>query len=270
MPLPKLIALDLDGTLLTGDKRIGFRAQRAIAALRDRGSEVVLCTGRPPRSVRAYAEALELPLAIVYNGASLIDFGSGEATHLHHLEAALALEVVERMRSAFPDILAGMETAHGWYLELESYRRRLPALVAAGLPHPDGVGPLENFVHGGVIKLLFRHETAGVAAMAAAIAGLDVYRTWSGEALLEVLHPEVNKRAALERLAAERGIAREQVAAFGDEHNDCEMLAWAGCGIAMANGSAAARAAADRVTASNDGDGVAIELEAWLQGTDGG
>lgn len=270
MTLPRLIALDLDGTLLTGDKRIGERSARAIRAVRDRGCEVVLCTGRPPRGVRAYAEALELPVAIVYNGASIVDFASGAAHNLHQLDRDTALTVLARMRRAHPGVLSGMETAYGWYLEEASFRRRRAVLDSEGLPPPDGVGPLEDFLRGTAIKLFFRHEQAGVEALSATVADLEVYRTWSGAALLEVMHPAVNKRVALERFALERGLARSEVAAFGDQHNDREMLAWAGCGVAMANAAPEARAAADRIAASNDDEGVAEVLEDWLRGADGG
>ena len=78
------------------------------------------------------------------------------------------------------------------------------------------------------------------------------------------MHPAVNKRDALERLCQQLGLDRHQVAAFGDERNDREMLAWAGIGVAMANGSPETRAIADLVTASNDEDGVASVLEGWL------
>ncbi len=82
--------------------------------------------------------------------------------------------------------------------------------------------------------------------------------------LLEVIAKGVNKCAALARVAEGLGVSAPQVAAFGDEHNDKEMLAWAGLGVAMGNASAPAREAADFVTSSNDDDGVARVLETWL------
>jgi Cof subfamily protein (haloacid dehalogenase superfamily) len=270
VPLPRLIAIDLDGTLLTSDKRISDRSAAAIAAVRAAGARVLLCTGRPPRGVHGYAKTLALPLAVVYNGATTVDFASGSADHHHQLDEATARTVLARMNAAFPDLLAGMETAHGWYLETATYRERRPTLEAQGLPHPDGVGPLEGFVRGPVIKLFFRHPEIGVTELAEAIADLDVYRTWSGEALLEVMHSKVNKRDALARVAAALGVERSDVAAFGDERNDREMLAWAGCGVAMAGASAEIRADADRICAGNDDDGVAQTLEGWLRERSGG
>jgi Cof subfamily protein (haloacid dehalogenase superfamily) len=269
VPLPRLIAIDLDGTLLTSDKRISDRSAAAIAAARAAGAEVLLCTGRPPRGVRAYAQALSLPRAVVYNGATTVDFAADSAEHHHQLDEATARTVLARMHGAFPDLLAGMETAHGWYLEPATYRLRRPMLEAQGLPHPDGVGALDGFVRGPVIKLFFRHPERSVAELAAAIADLDVYRTWSGEALLEVMHPAVNKRDALVRVAAGLGVTRAEVAAFGDERNDREMLAWAGCGVAMAGASAEIRNGADLVCGDNDEDGVAQVLEDWLRGRAG-
>ena len=261
---PKLIALDLDGTLLTSDKRITARAEAAIKALSHQGVHIAICTGRPPRHTQAYAEQLELPTTIVYNGATLMDLASGEVVHLHQLDRHLALAVLASMRASFPEVMGGMETVYGWYLDPNTYAERRALLEERGLAPPDAVGALEGFVQGGVIKLFFRHPGHRPSELLAALDGLDIYATWSGETLLEVMHPAVNKRDALERLCQQLGLDRHQVAAFGDERNDREMLAWAGIGVAMANGSPETRAIADLVTASNDEDGVASVLEGWL------
>lgn len=82
--------------------------------------------------------------------------------------------------------------------------------------------------------------------------------------MLELMAPEVDKRSALEELCAELGLAARDVAAFGDQRNDLEMIAWAGVGVAVANASEPVRARADMVSGSNDADGVARVLEGWL------
>ncbi len=258
---PSLVALDLDGTLLTSDKRITARAETAVRALTTRGVRVLLCTGRPPRGTRTYAAQLGLDEALVYNGAARYDFERDEARDVQALPGPRAREVIGQVRTAFPGVLAGLESTDGWFLDEALYALRRPQLRG----QPDGVGAIEGFANGGAIKIFFRHPDHSACDLHKALAGLDVYATWSGEALLEVMHPKVSKRNALARMADRLGIAREAVVAFGDGHNDHEMIGWAGLGVAPANGSSAVRAVADEVTTSNDEDGVARVLERWLE-----
>lgn len=260
---PDLIALDMDGTLLDGERRVSPRAARAISQLAARGVEVILATGRPPRMTRRYVLDLGLEHALVFNGASRYSASRDHSVHHHELERGQALAVIRRLRAGLPDIGIGMETAHGWYLDetLERRRRQAPGLNARP---PDGVGPVEDFVREAVIKIFARHPEHDAQIMGRALDGAGIYMTWTNIELLEVQHPEVNKRDALQRFAAERGITREAVAAFGDEHNDVQMLSWAGHGVAMANGTRDAKEAADEVARSNDEDGVAQVLERWL------
>lgn len=265
--LPRLVALDLDGTLLTDDKRLTPRARAAVRALDARGVHVVVCTGRPPRSAVAYA--LELGLRhpfVCFNGAALYDPGSDVVRVRHHLDEAVARLALARLRDAFPGVMAGLETDHGWYLDEALYQLR-SSEARLGPEEPNGVGAIERFLDGGAVKLFARHRSADAAEMSEALDGLALYRTWSSPAMLELLDPRVDKRGALQELCAELGIEASQVAAFGDQRNDVEMLAWAGLGVAVANASTAARRAADLVIGSNEADGVATALESWLAGS---
>ena len=264
MKRPGLIALDLDGTLLDGDEQVTPRASAAIGALTEAGTVVALATGRPARMTTAFVHELGLEYAIVYNGAGRYE-ASSRSVHVHHaLDREHALGVVRRLRARLPGIRLGLETAHGWYLDeaLEARRRAHPRL--ASMTPPDGVGDVASFVRDAVIKVFARHPEQGADEMAQVIADLDVYATWTRLEMLEIMHAQVNKRHAVEALATSLGIARTQVAAFGDQHNDLEVLAWAGYGVAPANASEAARAAADEITASHEEDGVARVLERWL------
>lgn len=275
------MALDLDGTLLTSDKRVTERARHAIARLTAEGIRVVIATGRPPRSAMPFARALAAGTpTVVFNGAAVVAAPDGAATEgaatdgvaaaasvsvrvLNTLDRQVVLAAVERLRARVPDAELALESASGWFVE-----RWEPSDVGSGLrldaAEPTGVGRIERFIDDGAIKLLARHQELDAETMAAAVEDLAVSATWSAPRLLEVLHPAVDKRAALATLCDEYGIAASQVAAFGDQHNDRGMLAWAGLGVAMANADARAIAAADIVTASNDEDGVAIVLEAWF------
>ena len=256
---PRLVAIDLDGTLLTSSKEVSERSERAIRALYEQGVKVVLCTGRPPRFTKHVAEGLGISdLVIMHHGAIVYDFVADEMRFHTELTKETALDVIQTMREQHDGVMVGLETTYGWFLDSALYRLRRPD------PAPTGVGAVETFMQDYVTKLLFRHEAMDAPAFSQSLNGFDVHCTWSSPELLEVIAPNVNKREALKQVAAKRGLAAADVAVFGDENNDLEMLAWAGCGIAMGNASAEAKEVADRVTDTNDEDGVAKVLETWL------
>ncbi len=257
--LPKLVALDLDGTLLTSVKTITPRAKEVIGRLEQRGVRTILCTGRPPRTARTFARELKLTnLAIVYNGGAVYDFDADTALHRFDMSAEVALAALERMQRAYSGIMCGIETHHGWYID-EAH-----AKVRGLTTEPTGVGNVRGFVQDAVTKLLFRHPRETAEALSASLHDHPVHCTWSLPGLLEVTARGVTKRRALEWVAHDMGVDASQVAAFGDEHNDKEMLEWAGKSVAMANAADEVKACAGQVTLSNDEDGVAEVLEGWL------
>jgi len=261
---PKLVAIDLDGTLLTHDKTVSPRNRAAVAGLVTRGVTVVICTGRPPRTARVFAEQLELvDLAIVYNGGAVYTFAEDRALARFDFPGEVARRAVHKMRAAHPGVTCGLESAYGWFVDADRYD-----IVRQGaVPYetePDGVGDTLAFIQGEVTKLLFWHPTVAPEVMNETLVGLPVHGTWSMPGLLEVVGAEVNKRTALERVAADLGLGAEDVAAFGDQHNDLEMLAWAGFGVAMGNADARVHELADWIAGDADNDGVAKVVEKWL------
>lgn len=258
--LPKLVALDLDGTLLTSRGTLSARNHRALTALAELGVKIVICTGRPPRLAHALVSQLPANTQLIaHHGAVLV---SDRIIYRHHLSCTLTHEVIATLTGAFSDIMTGLEASHGHYVDarLAAYRS------ARGLPHgviaaaPD----LSDVIADYVIKVFFRHPEYSAAQLAQKLADYPVYATWSSAGLLEVMASQVNKREALAFLTAQFGIDASEVIAFGDAHNDREMLAWAGLGVAMANAADEVKTAADLVTSSNDDDGVAAVLERWL------
>ncbi len=263
VPPIKLIAFDLDGTLLTSDKHITERAEKAIKALAGAGVVMVPCTGRPPRNTKVYVEQLGLRSAVVFNGAALYNAVTDTSLYRHCFDKTSALNVIHTMRERVPDVMAGMETSHGWYLDSGYYEWRKTQPYLPQL-EPHGVGDIVDFVGEGTVKIYFRKPQVTAREMSSALAELDVYKTWSSAELLEVMAPKVNKREALVHICTELGISWQEVMTFGDEHNDQGMLLWAGLGIAMANAKSEALEVADFITKSNDEDGVAVVLEQVL------
>lgn len=256
---PRLVAIDLDGTLLTSSQEVTPRAERAIRGLCAQGVKVVLCTGRPPRFTKHVAEGLDVSdLVIMHHGAIVYDF-IADAMHFHtELTAETALGAIRAMREQHDGVMVGLETTYGWFMDPALFEIRQPE------PPPTDVGEVEAFVQGYVTKLLFRHRDMDAEAFSRALDDFDVHCTWSSPELLEVIAKNVNKREALKQVVAVRGLSAGDVAVFGDQNNDLEMLAWAGLGVAMGNASEEAKAAANRITDTNDEDGVAKVLETWL------
>jgi len=261
---PRLVAFDLDGTLLSSERTISPRNRAAVAGLVANGVAVVICTGRPPRTARVFAEQLELvDLAIVYNGGAIYNFAEDRALARFDFPGEVARAVVKKLRAEHPGVMCGLESAYGWFVDSDRYE-----VVRQGtVPYetePDGVGDILDFMQDEVTKLLFWHPEEDIETLSRSLQGLPVHSTWSVPGLLEVVGPDVNKRAALELVAAEMAVGAEDVAAFGDQHNDREMLLWAGFGVAMGNADRSVQDLADWVAGDADNDGVAEVVERWL------
>jgi Cof subfamily protein (haloacid dehalogenase superfamily) len=258
----RLLASDLDGTLLRPDETVSDRTREALAAARAAGITVVLVSGRPPRSLGPIAERIGVGgMAICANGAVVWDLDSGTMVDWSPLAAELATKLVHALRQAIPGALFAVELETGFGREAGWS----DGLVAA---RPDTLeADALELISGPVTKLLVRHPTmafAEVAERARAAVGDDAVVTWAGLRLVEISAAGVTKAFALERLCRRLGIAASEVVAVGDMPNDLAMLDWAGTGVAVANAVPEVLDAADEVTAANVEDGVALLLERIL------
>jgi len=258
----KLVATDLDGTLLRSDKSISPRTLAALRAVEDAGILVVFVTGRPLRWARDVFEHVGAHgRAIISNGALVWDVGLDRAETIRPIDVATGLEVCHRLREVVPGTTYAVETLEGIALE-HSFVERY------AVPTDAPRGSLDQIWTDSVVKLLARHEELAPQEFwdaAEEVVGDLVQITWSSTTtLLEASAAGVTKASTLELLCAEHGIDAAEVVAFGDMPNDLQMLAWAGRSCAMANAHPTVRAAASEVTASNDDDGVAAVLEGLL------
>ncbi|MFD5394628.1 Cof-type HAD-IIB family hydrolase [Streptomyces sp. NPDC127097] len=287
---PRLIATDLDGTLLHDDKTVSDRTIAALAAAERAGLEVFFVTGRPARWMGVVSDHVHgHGLAICANGAAVVDLHrGGRIVEVSPLERTAARQVVDALRSAAPGTSFAVERTGGIHYEPQYPPLLLdPAAVVAPAEklladdfvpplgpedtEPDGpdggTGPA--FPDQPVIKLLAHHpelDPDAFLALAHTAAGdLATFTRSSPTALLEISGPGVSKAGTLARCCAERGIAPEEVVAFGDMPNDIAMLSWAGTSYAMANAHPDVLAATTRRTESNNDDGVAAVIERILQ-----
>ncbi|MEU7430703.1 HAD family hydrolase [Streptomyces sioyaensis] len=288
---PRLIATDLDGTLLHDDKTVSDRTIAALAAAERAGIEVFFVTGRPARWMGVVSDHVHgHGLAICANGAAVVDLHrGGRIVEVSPLERTVALAVVEALRGAAPGTSFAVERTGGIHYEPQYPPLLLdPAAVVApaekllaedfvttlcpetSLPDdPAGAPEAPAFPDQPVIKLLAHHpelDPDAFLALARTVAGgLASFTRSSPTALLEISGSGVSKAGTLAHCCAERGIAPEEVVAFGDMPNDIEMLTWAGTSYAMANAHPDVLAATMHRTASNNDDGVAVVIERILQ-----
>jgi len=263
--LPRLIATDLDGTLLGRDGRISARTQATLQRARAAGIELLMVTGRPPRHVALIEGAVALGgVVICVNGALTYDLDRALVVREERLSALIARELVTALRLRLPEICFAVEVGleFGWE---PSYGLHSKRTEPPQLPIADAL----TLCDGGVNKLIARHPRLSAEEMIERSSDLYAERalaSHSGAPFVEISAAGANKGAALAAYCSERDIARDAVWAFGDMPNDLPMLAWAGRSIAMGNAHPSVLAAAREVTLSNEADGVATVLERLLDG----
>jgi Cof subfamily protein (haloacid dehalogenase superfamily) len=258
----RLVASDLDGTLVREDYTIGARSVTALA----RADAVVLVTGRPIRWLYTVYDHLPIqPLAVAANGAAVYDPVDDKIVHSAPLSALAVADACDRLRAAVPGVRFAVEVDGGRTMLYEpGYQvggwetgspdvhcvdpADLAAQPAAKLLVKAGPQPAEEFTE----------RVAGV------LAGVGEATHSSSSGMVEVSAAGVTKAAGLAWVADRLGVPAGAVVAFGDMPNDLPMLAWAGLGVAMGNAHPAVLAAADDVTATNDDEGVAAYLERLL------
>ncbi|MET8631986.1 Cof-type HAD-IIB family hydrolase [Streptomyces sp. NPDC004096] len=269
---PRLIATDLDGTLLRDDKSVSERTVAALAAAEEAGVEVFFVTGRPARWMDVVSDHVHgHGLAICGNGAAVVDLHGGPGTHrfvkVRELPRDNAVDAVRLLRDAAPGTVYAIEQTYGFYqepdypkLHMESPDLRAPAEELLARDAPGTRQP--------VLKILAYHPDldpdAFLTLARLAVGNRATITRSSPSALLEISGPGVSKASTLALCCAERGISHEEVVAFGDMPNDVEMLSWAGQSYAMGNAHPDVIAAASGRTVANNEDGVAVVIERIL------
>jgi hypothetical protein len=258
---PRVVATDLDGTVVRTDGTISPRTRDALGLARAAGALIVVVTGRPPRWLTGIGDALGHDgTAICANGALTYDLTTDEIVASRPIGLDVVRRLMSQLRATVPDVVFAVERIDGQFAHEAAYHPRWePEAMTI-------VGDLEQVFDVPIAKLLGRVEGVDsdgllAAARASVDAGLANLTHSSIDGLLEVMAYGVTKATTLEQWLAQRGLGAADVIAFGDMPNDLEMLTWAGHGVAVANAHPDVLAVADEVTLSNDDDGVAVVLE---------
>ena len=242
---PLLLACDVDGTLVRGDRILSEGTRSAIAAVRARGTTIVLASGRMPTALVGLCRTLRLDgPQITMQGAHVASPITGEVISSStlgahevraHLEFARERDVPVLLY--YPDRIAA-----------ERFDQEIADLtVVFDEPIPEVVGDLRAFADSRPVKTMFvtgRARQDEIAGAARAAFGDGAAMTWGDDRSVELLPAGVSKGAALAMLATSLGVDRTRIAAVGDGFNDIEMFAFAGTSVAMSHAPAAVRSAA--------------------------
>lgn len=265
----RLIATDLDGTLLRSNLSVASRTRAALDAARAAGIVIVPVTARQPQGVRHIAEEAGFNAwALCSNGAHCVDLSSGEVLFEAHVEVAAQRALADVLVAEMPGVtFLSVRSGGDVYVAERGYTDLADFEDHKRDPRTMDVHTLEHVLAEPSLKFIIRHRDMAPATMLNKVRalGLDGFEvTHSGAPFVEVLADGVSKAWGLARLCKHLVIARDEVLAFGDAPNDVEMLAWAGRGVAVSNAAAETKLAADEYCGSNDEDGVAIVIEQLL------
>ncbi len=260
----RLLAVDLDGTLLTSDREVPPGVLRAIREAQGRGVRVCVATGRIWPSAEPYIRRVEAdPPTILYNGGLVYDFRTDTVLRrvpLTYEHARAVLEVLRAFPQVQPQLYVGDRVYVGRFNALsEAYVRK------NGIPVTE-VGDLLAFLPADPMKILIVGHRPDLVVVREAIAALPlpIHTVYSEETYLEVIPTGSSKGEALAFVAQTLQIAPASIIAVGDNLNDLEMIQFAGLGVAMGNADEALRAQADYVTATNDEGGLQDVIERFI------
>ena len=270
----RLVALDIDRTLLTDDRRVTEANLAALRGCVEKGVHLALCSGRDLPSTLAISEPIGLPFWLVIQNGSLGVTPEGEAFHTTSLPLAAAhkvLDVLERHRLC-PVVYEMFPRAyHFWWQE---GAQAAPGMLEFRTSHggvAEIVKDIRPAIPGDVSHLEVYDEADRVMAAVVeleqnpdvvAISNLSASRP--GNALMGIYPAGTSKEGTLERLVTTLGFTSHEVLAVGDNLNDVGMVRWAGTGVMVANGPAEALAAADWIAPTNNDSGVATAIERFV------
>jgi hypothetical protein len=271
----KMIAIDLDGTLLNAAGQVSDRSRSAVRRALDAGLLVCFATGRNWTESKAVLEAVaHYDCAVFVGGAMVVDTKNEVVLHRTLMDADLAREVSAFLESRGQAVLAMQDTtASGGVDYVISGQIPLHRATEFWLGHGpmtvQRVPTLSTFSHEHTVRLGIVGERASTDAVAAEMAerfgsrivSHAIYVEPYDVNIVEVFDPAVNKWQGILHVAARHNIARDEIIAIGDDMNDLPMLREAGLGVAMGNARPEAKAVAKRVIGTNADEGLAAFLD---------
>jgi Cof subfamily protein (haloacid dehalogenase superfamily) len=277
-PSIRLLALDIDGTLLNSQFTISEADMSALRRAREAGIEVVLVTGRRHDFAFPIAEQLGFDLWLISSNGAITRSLQGETFYRDLLPASVCRELCQTMLEFRGNTVLTFDRRGKGSIVLEhmnEVEKSIRRWLEKNMQYIEFVVPVEDSLVIDPVQAMF---CGPIARMQQALAALQACHLVNDITILrteypardlsivDILNKDCSKGHALERWAAHRGIPKTQVMAIGDNYNDIEMLAFAGYPVIMGNASEDLRGRGWRVTLSNDQNGVAAALETVLAG----
>ena len=276
-PPIRLIAADIDGTLLNPEFRISDLDLGALRRAHDAGIEVVLVTGRRHTFALPIAQMLGFDIWVISSNGAITRSLAGETFHRDMLPLDTCRKLVLGMREFRGNTVLTFDTEAKGAIVIERMNELSASIqrwLEKNLNFIDFVIPIEGALVTDPVQAMFCGPIPRMHKVLTEIDGLSldvtVLRTEypvRDLSIVDVLNGGCSKGHALERWATHRGIPREEVMAIGDNYNDIEMLAFAGYPFIMGNASEELRGRGWNITLANDQNGVAAAIEQVLDGT---
>lgn len=267
----KILALDIDGTVLNSKKELTPAVDEAIKSLQKRNIPVLIASGRPAKGIYHVAEALHMDetggYILSFNGGKILDFKTKDVIYSRSIDSEYYEEICEYVSGMDASLITYdkeeiiTEKPDNEYVQFESRIVRMPVIKVDNL--------VDEMKKRGILADKFlvvgepEYITAQTTAMKKKFEGrLNVFQ--SEPFFIEVVPLGIDKAASLEILLQKLGLTREELIACGDGRNDVTMVKYAGMGVAMENACDEVKEVADYITASCDEDGVARVIERFF------
>jgi len=262
----RLIAIDLDGTLLNDSKQVTDHTLQALAQAADQGVKVVIASARPPRSVRGFYEQAGLDTwQINYNGAMIWDEPAKRVVFHQPMDGRDVLRMIHRSRELHADLIVQCEIIDRWHTDRDDKRF---TTGTGRLFEPDMLAAVETICREPITMLNLLGDAEAINRIEPALIDefrgkIDLIRAGDHDLLIGK-HCEACKSNALKQVADHYGVKMEQVMAIGDAPNDVGMLQLAGLSIAMGNAHPRVKEVADWIAPSNNDHGVSEALRRFV------
>jgi Cof subfamily protein (haloacid dehalogenase superfamily) len=275
----RLLAVDLDGTLLGPDSKLTLRTRRAMErAIQEYAVDVVIATGRRFHSARPIARdaGLTTPL-VTHNGALVKDIETAAVHHYQPLDVTVARELLAIGKAFGADTIALDDPEGDGRILTDGVSERNAALrhyLEINRQYVHQVDDLQVFVKEPVTQVMFCGPCAAMQSLAQVLERdmatearlLVTTYPHNDMTILDLMHPSCSKATGIAYVASQLGVAREEILAVGDNYNDLDMLHYAGRGILMGNAEPELKAMGFELTAPNTEDGVAQVIETYIFG----
>ena len=276
-PPIRLVAIDIDGTLLDPQFQISRRNLNALRAAHESGITIMLATGRRHDYALPVVHELGIPVWLISSNGALVKSSSGERFYADRLPVPTARKLIDHMdhfrgnavltfdRTGHNALI--LEREHALHLSISRWIEKNSAHISFISPLEDALieDPIQAMYCGSVERMKAAQERLRQAHFQDEITILRTQYDHRDLCILDILNRDCSKGHALRRWADHHGIPREQIMAIGDNYNDLEMLEFAGLPVIMGNASEELRQSGWRVTASNAENGVAAILEEVLK-----